>query len=156
VNVTATLFAQVITFAVLVWFLNRFLWGPLTQMMADRNKRIADGLAAAERGQHERELAEQRAREILKEAKQQASQFISQAQKRATEIVEEAKDQARDEGSRMLVAARAELEQEVSRAKDDMRGRVVQLALAGAEKVLEREIDAAQHDRLLKTLAAEL
>lgn len=155
-NVTATLFGQMITFAILVWFLNRFLWGPLTQMMADRNKRIADGLAAATRGQRERELAAQHAKEVLQEAKQQAAEIITQAQKRAAGIIEEAKEQAREEGNRLLTAAQAEIEQEVVRAKDTLRGQVVHLALVGAQKVLEKEVDAAQHDRLLKQVASQL
>ena len=94
-NVTATLIGQIIVFALLIWFVNRFLWGPLTRVMEDRKKRIADGLAAAERGKHEQELAAQHAADVLKEAKDKAAEIIAQAQKRASEIVEEAKDTAR-------------------------------------------------------------
>lgn len=155
-NVTATLIAQIATFAVLVWFINAFLWGPMTKMMEDRRKRIADGLAAAERGKHEQELAEQRAKEVIHEAKQQAADILAQAQKRANEIVEEAKANARNEGDRLLAAANAEIEQEVYRAKEQLRGQVVSIAVAGAAKVLSREIDAKAHDALLKDLVAQI
>ncbi len=140
-NMTATLIGQILTFAALVWFINRFLWGPLTRMMADRSKRIADGLAAAERGQHEQELAEKRAMEVLHGAKGQAAEIISQAQRRAGEIIEEAKNDARGEGERLLQAARAEIDQEVNRAREQLRSQVASLAVAGAERVLAREID---------------
>jgi F-type H+-transporting ATPase subunit b len=145
-----------ITFAVLVWFINRFLWGPLTQMMEDRKKRIADGLAAAERGKHEQELAEKRATEVIHEAKEKAAEIIAQAQKRGNEIVEEAKEQARAEGDRLKAAAEAEIEQEVNRAKEHLRGQVVTLAVAGAGKVLKREIDEKANDDLLKDLVAQI
>ncbi|HKK06611.1 MAG TPA: F0F1 ATP synthase subunit B [Gammaproteobacteria bacterium] len=155
-NVTATLFGQIIVFALLIWFINRFLWGPLTGVMEARKKRIADGLAAAERGKHEQELAEQRAAEVLHEAKGRASEIINQAQKRANEIVEEAKDNARAEAERLVAAANAEIEQETNRAREELRGQVVELAVAGASKVLKREVDAKAHDELLKDLVAQM
>ena len=155
-NVTATLFGQIIVFALLIWFINRFLWGPLTGVMEARKKRIADGLAAAERGKHEQELAEQRAEEVLHEAKGRASEIINQAQKRANEIVEEAKDNARAEAERLVAAAHAEIEQETNRAREQLRGQVVDLAVAGASKVLKREVDAKAHDELLKDLVAQM
>jgi F-type H+-transporting ATPase subunit b len=156
VNVTATLIGQIVTFAVLVWFIQRFLWGPLTALMEDRKKRIADGLAAAERGQHEQQLAEERAKEALHAAKEQAAGIIAQAQKRAAEIVDEAKDEARSEGERLLAAARAEIDHEYNQAKEQLRAQVVSLAVAGAEKVLEQEIDAQTHTAMLDKLAAEI
>lgn len=155
-NVTATLFGQIIVFALLIWFVNRFLWGPLTTVMEQRKKRIADGLAAAERGKHEQELAEQRAAEKLKEAKEKAAEIIAQAQKRASEIIEESKDTARAEGERLIAAANAEIEQEANRAREELRGKVVSLAVAGAGKVLKREVDAKVHDELLRDLAGQL
>lgn len=155
-NVTATLIGQMLTFAVLVWFINRFLWEPLTQMMEDRKQRIADGLAAAERGKHEQELAEQRATEVLREAKEKASEIIAQAQKRGNEIIEEAKDMARTEGERIVTAANAEIEQEVNRAKEHLRGQVVSIAVAGASRVLSKEIDDKAHEDLLKDLVAQV
>lgn len=155
-NITATLIGQVVTFLILVWFIKRFLWGPLIQMLEDRRQRIADGLAAGERGRHEQELAEKRAAERLHEAKQQAQEIIAQAERRATEIVEEAKNQARKEGERLLEAAQAEIEQEVNRAREGLRGQVVSLAVAGAGRVLKREIDAKAHDELLNELVGNL
>ncbi len=155
-NVTATLIGQMLTFFVLVWFVWRFLWDPMTQMMEDRKKRIADGLAAAERGKHEQELAEQRAKEVIHEAKDKAAEILAQAQKRASEIVEEAKDAARAEGDRLKAAAHAEIDQEVNRAKEHLRGQVVTLAVAGASKVLSKEIDEKSQDALLQDLVAQI
>lgn len=155
-NITLTLIAQILTFGLLVWFIKAKLWGPLTKMLEDRKARIADGLAAAERGRHEQELAEKRAQEHLREAKQQAGEIISQAQKRATEIMEDAKTEALAEGRRIKAAAEAELGQEVSRAREQLRGEVVQLAVVGAGRVLEREVDASAHEKALEDLVAQI
>lgn len=155
-NVTATLFIQIFTFALFVWFCMHFIWRPLSRMMDERTKRIADGLAAAERGQHEHDLAEKRASEILDEAKQQTAEILSQAQKRADEIVEEAKDEARGEGERLMTAARAEIGQEVNRAKEQLREQVASIAVAGAERVLQREIDEKAHSEILKELVTQI
>ncbi|GAB4360659.1 F0F1 ATP synthase subunit B [Thioalbus denitrificans] len=155
-NFNATLIGQSIAFFVFVWFCMKFVWPPIMQALNDRKTKIADGLAAAERGLKERELAENHAKEVLVEAKRQAAEIISQAQKRGNEIVEEAKGQARDEGQRLLEAARSEIGQEMSRARDELRGQVVQLAVVGARKVLEKEVNAADHERLLKDVAAQL
>jgi F-type H+-transporting ATPase subunit b len=156
VSITITLFGQILTFIVLVWFIQKFLWVPITQMMETRSKRIADGLAAGERGKHELELAEQRAAERLREAKQDASDIIVAANKRATEIVEEAKEQGRVEGQRQIEAAVAEIEQEANRVKEELRRHFVDLTLASAEKILEREIDAAAHDEFLNKMLKKL
>lgn len=155
-NITATLFGQIATFAIFVWFTMRFVWKPLTRVMDERNKRIADGLAAAERGQHEQELAEKRAAETLHAAKQQAAEILGQAQKRASEIVEESKGEARSEGERLIEAARAEIDQEINRAKEQLRGQVASIAVAGAERVLKREIDAQAHSDILSDLVAQI
>ncbi|MEO6696404.1 MAG: F0F1 ATP synthase subunit B [Gammaproteobacteria bacterium] len=155
-NITVTLFAQMLAFALLIWFVNKLLWGPLTAMMAERQKRIADGLAAAEKGKHEQELAEKRAKELLHTAKMQAAEIMTQAEKRAVEIVEEAKGQGRVEGERILTGARAEIDQELNRAKEALRGQVAAIAVAGAEKILSREIDAKTHGDLLNQLAAQI
>ncbi len=155
-NFNATLIGQSIAFFVFVWFCMKFVWPPIMQALNDRKTKIADGLAAAERGLKERELAENHAKEVLVDAKRQAAEIISQAQKRGNEIVEEAKGQARDEGQRLLEAARSEIGQEMSRARDELRGQVVQLAVVGARKVLEKEVNAADHERLLKDVAAQL
>ncbi|MBI3344537.1 MAG: F0F1 ATP synthase subunit B [Gammaproteobacteria bacterium] len=155
-NITVTLFAQMVAFALLIWFVNKFLWGPLTAMMEARQKRIADGLAAAEKGKHEQELAEKRAKDLLLAAKNQAAEIISQAEKRASEIVEESKGQGRAEGERIIVGARAEITQELNRAKEALRGQVVSIAIAGAEKILAREIDPKTHGDLLNQLTARI
>ncbi|MEE8055628.1 MAG: F0F1 ATP synthase subunit B [Gammaproteobacteria bacterium] len=152
----ATLVGQLMTFAVLVWFINRFLWDPITGMLENRTKRIADGLAAAEKGRHELELAEKRAVEYIKKAKEQANEIISQAQKRASEIVEEAKEDARGEGERLLVAARAEIGREMQQAREQLKGEVAGLAVTGAEQILLREVDQAAHKDILDKLSAQL
>jgi F-type H+-transporting ATPase subunit b len=155
-NMNATLIGQSIAFFVFVWFCLKFIWPPLINALNERRKTIADGLAAAERGQHEQELAQKRAAEVLHEAKQQASEIIGRAEKRANEIVEEAKGDAKQEGNRILTAAQAEIDQEVHRAREALRAQVVSIALAGAEKVLEKEIDADAHGELLNKLVAEI
>ena len=155
-NITVTLLAQMIAFALLIWFVNKVMWGPLSGIMEARQKRIADGLAAAEKGKHEEELAKKKAVEVLKEAKAQAAEVVAQGQKRASEIIEEAKETARAEGDRIVTAANAEIEREINQAKEALRAQVASIAIAGAEKVLKREIDAKSHDALLSDLAAEI
>ena len=155
-NINATLLGQAITFAILIWFTMKFVWPPLMAAMAERAKTIADGLAAAERGKHDLELAEKRAAEILRQGKEKASEIIAASEKRATEIVEEAKSNARTEGDRILVAAKADIDQEVFRAKEQLRTQVTAVALAGAGKILGREIDAKAHNDLLDKLVAEI
>jgi len=156
VNITATLIAQIIAFVALIWFVNKFLWGPMSTLMADRQKRIADGLSAAEKGKHELELAEKRATDALKEAKSQASEILVQAEKRGTEIIEEAKDKARQEGDRIITAANAEIEQEANRAKEEIRGKVAEISVAAAAKIIGREVDAKAHEKLIKDLATQI
>lgn len=155
-NFTATLLGQMITFAVLVLFVKGVLWQPMLRMLDERKKRIADGLAAAERGLREKELGEKRAMEILHEAHEKANELIALAQKRTAEIIEEAKDAGRAEGGRMIAAARAEIEQEANRTRERLRQEVVALALKGAEQVLGREVDADQHRAMLDRLVADL
>ena len=155
-NITVTLFGQIAAFVLLIWFVNKLLWGPLTNLLAERQKKIADGLAAAEKGKHELELSERRAKESLHEARSQAADILAQAEKRANEIVEEAKGNARNEGERLITAAHAEIEQEVNRAKEQLRGQVAAIAIAGASKILSREIDANTHNDLLKELATQI
>jgi len=155
-NINLTLIGQSITFALFVWFCMKFIWPPLMGALEARRKEIADGLAAAERGQHEQELAEKRAAEYIKEAKGQASDIISQAQKRASEIVEEAKGDAKTEADRIVTGANAEIEQETNRAREQLRQEVVTLAIVGAEKVLKREVDKDAHASTLSDLATQL
>lgn len=155
-NVTLTLIGQVIVFSVLVWFIKGVLWEPMLKVLEDRKGRIADGLAAAEKGKHEEELAREKALGELKKAKAEAAEIIAQAQKRASEIVDEAKHSAIEEQNRVKAAAKAEIEQEVSRAREDLRSQVASLAISGAEKILGKEIDAAAHAKALDELAAQI
>ena len=155
-NINLTLIGQTITFFVFVWFCMKFVWPPVMNALNERKQKIADGLAAAEKGKHDEELAKERAVEELKKAKAQAQEIINGAEKRASQIVEEAKDTARAEGDRLLAAANAEIEQEVNRARENLRGEVVTLAVAGAGRVLKREIDEKANEDLLKDLVAQL
>ncbi len=155
-NINLTLIGQSITFALFVWFCMKYVWPPIIAALDERKTKIADGLAAAEKGQHEEELAKQRAVETLKQAKSDAGEILAGAQKRASEIVEEAKDNARGEADRIVQSANAEIEQEVNRAREELRGQVVSLAVAGASKVLKREVDAKANEDLLKDLVAQL
>jgi len=155
-NINLTLIGQSITFALFVWFCMKYVWPPIMAALDERKTKIADGLAAAEKGQHEEELAKQRATEILKKAKDEAGDILAGAQKRASEIVEEAKDTARTEADRIVHSANAEIEQEVNRAREELRGKVVSLAVAGAGKVLKREVDAKANEDLLKDLVSQL
>ncbi len=155
-NINATLIGQAIAFFLFVVFCMKYVWPPILQALEERKKKIADGLAAAEHGKHEQALAEERAKDLLREAKEQAGEIITRADKRASEIVDEAKGDARAEGDRLIVAAQAEIDQEVNRVREDLRGQVVAIALAGAGKVLEREVDETTHAELLNKLAAEI
>ncbi len=155
-NINATLIGQSIAFFVFVWFVMKYVWPPLLNVLNERKKTIADGLAAAERGKHQQELAEKHAAEVIHEAKQQAAEIISRAEKRASEIVEEAKDTARAEGERLVTAANAEIAQEVTRAKEQLRGQVVSISVAAASRILKREINEQSQDELIKDLVAQI
>lgn len=155
-NINLTLIGQSVVFAVFVWFCMKFIWPPIMHALEERRKKIADGLAAAERGQHEQKLAEERAKQALHEAKKQAGEIIALAQKRASEVVDGAKGTAREEGERIKQAAQAEIEQEVHRAKEQLRKQVSTIAVAGAERVLKREIDAKAHAQALDDLVAQI
>ncbi|HHM04140.1 MAG TPA: F0F1 ATP synthase subunit B [Gammaproteobacteria bacterium] len=155
-NITATLIGQIAAFVLLIWFVNKVLWGPVTKLLEDRQKRIADGLSAAEKGKHELALAEEHAKEALRNAKSQAADILAQAEKRGAEIIEEAKVSAREEGERLIAAAKADIEREVNQAREQLRGQVAELAVLGAQQILKREIDAKAHDDLVKSLVAQL
>ncbi len=155
-NINATMIGQSLTFFVFVVFCMKFVWPPIMQALNDRTKKIADGIAAAERGLNEQVLAENKARESLHEAKQQAGEIINQAQKRASEIVDEAKNDAKIEGDRLVTAAKAELDQEVNRAREQLRAQVSSIAVAGASRVLEREIDEQAHSGMLDDLVSQI
>ncbi|MEX0960943.1 MAG: F0F1 ATP synthase subunit B [Burkholderiales bacterium] len=155
-NINATLLGHAIWFGVFIWLTMKYIWPPLARAMQERQKQIADGLAAAERGKQDLELAAKRAAEVLQEAREQATEIVSQAERRATAAVEESKDTARAEGERIVAAAKAEIEQEVNRAKEQLRAQVAVLAVTGAEKILRREVDAKAHAQLLQSIEAEL
>lgn len=155
-NINFTLISQAIAFSVFIWFTVKFVWPPLLRAIEERQKTIADGLAAGERGRHELELASQRSSDVLKEAKQRASEIILQAEKRASEIVEEAKKAAKEEGDRIVAGAKADIEHEMFSAKETLRQHVAELAVAGAAKILRREVDAKAHADLLVTIQEDL
>ncbi len=155
-NINFTLISQAIAFSVFIWFTVKYVWPPLLRAIEERQKTIADGLAAGERGRHELELASQRSSEVLKEAKQRASEIVAQAEKRASEIVEEAKRTAKEEGDRIIVGAKADIEHEMFGAKEVLRQHVAQLAIAGAAKILRREVDAKVHADMLSSIGEDL
>ena len=155
-NINATLIGQSIAFFLFVWFCMKFIWPPLTQALEDRKRTIADGLAAAEKGKRELELGEKRALETIHQAKQNAAEIIALAEKRAAEIADEAKTHARVEAERIVAAARADIEQEVNRAKEQLRLAVSELAVIGAARILEKEVDAKTHAKLLEAVVNQL
>jgi F-type H+-transporting ATPase subunit b len=155
-NINLTLFGQMVSFAVFVWFTMKFVWPPIVKAMEERKARIADGLAAAERGQHEQELAEKRATEALHKAKQQAADIKANAEKQAAMIIEEARDKAKEEGKRQLAAAQAEIEQAANKAREVLRARVAELAVLGAEKILRKEINAEAHKDIVESVANQI
>ena len=155
-NINLTLFGQTVTFIVFVWFCLKFIWPHIMKAIDDRKTRIADGLAAGERGRHEQELAEQRAVEVTREAKDQAKEILALAHKRGDEIVDDAKGDGRAEGERMLRAAEAEMEQQMNKAREQLRADVVKLALQGAQQVLGRDVDEKTHAEQLNRLAEQL
>ena len=155
-NINLTLIGQMIAFVCFVMFCMKYVWPPILAAMAEREKKIADGLAAADRASHDLELAQEKAVERLKEAKQEAAGIIDAANKRGIQLVEEAKASAVVEADRVKAAAQAEIEQETNRAREQLRGQVAALALAGAEKVLGATIDQKAHAELVDKLAAEL
>ena len=152
----ATIWGQTIAMIVFVWFTMKYVWPPLEAAISERQKKIADGLAASEKGQHELELAQKAATDKLREAKEQAAQLLDQAKKRHSEIVEQAKEDARSEAEKIMNGARAEIEQEINRAREQLRSQVATLVVSGAEKILERNIDAQAQDDIVDKLVAEL
>ncbi len=155
-DITFTLIAQALTFAILIWFTAKFIWPPLMSAIENRQKTIADGLAAAERGKHDLDLAAKRSAELLREAKEKAADILAAGDKRASEIIEAAKVQAKVEADRIIAGATAEIEQETFRAKEQLRSQVSAIALAGAAKILGREVDSKAHNDLLDKLVAEM
>jgi F-type H+-transporting ATPase subunit b len=155
-NINLSLFAQALTFALFIWFTVRFIWPPLLRAIEQRQKQIAEGLEAAERGKLDLEQASKRTAELLRDARQQAQDILGQADKRAAEMIEEAKVAAKTEGERLVTGAKAEIEQEISRAKEMLRAQVAALAIAGAEQILKREVDAKAHADLLRSVETQL
>lgn len=155
-NLNATLFAQFVVFFILAWFTMKFVWPPLMKALDERAEKIANGLAAAEKGKAEMAAAEKRVQAELASAKDEGLKRIGDAEKRAAAIIEEAKKTAADEAARIVAAAKADAEQQLTQAREALRGQVATLAVAGAEQILKREVNAAAHADLLNQLKAEL
>jgi F-type H+-transporting ATPase subunit b len=156
VNLNYTLVGQMIFFAGFVLFCMKYIWPPIMGAMTEREKKIADGLAAAERASKDLELAQKKAGQSLTEAKAQAAELIDQANKRSSQIIDEAKLTARQEGARLITAAKAEIEQEKNHVIEALRKEVASVVIAGAEKILGSTIDASKHSEMLDKLAAEI
>jgi len=155
-NINFTLFAQAIVFAAFIWFTVRFIWPPLLRAIEARQKQIADGLAAAEQGKKSLEVSSKQADQAIQEARARAAEIISHAEKRGGEVVEQAKNAAKAEGDREKAAAKADIQQEAARAREQLREQVAALAIAGAEKILRREVDAKAHGDLLNEIKKQL
>ena len=155
-NFNATLIGQSIAFIFFIWFTMKYVWPPIMAAVAEREKKIADGLEAAERSKKDLELAQNKVAEELRDAKTQAAEIIDDAKKRGQQIVEEAKQKAIQEADRQKAAAEAEIEQQLNRAKEELRSKVAGLAMFGAEKVLQASIDQQAHSKLVDELATQL
>ena len=155
-NLNLSMIAQAITFAAFIWFTVKFVWPPMLRAIEARQKTIADGLAAAEQGKRSLETSSKQADEEIRRARERAAEIIAQAEKRTAQMIEEAKNAAKEEGNREKAAAKAEIEQEVTRAREQLRDRLASLAVAGAEKILRREVDAKAHGDLLESIKRQL
>jgi F-type H+-transporting ATPase subunit b len=156
VNINLTLVIQMVVFALLIWFTMKVIWPPILGLMEARSKKIALGLAAAEKGQQDFAKAEERAEGVITEARVRANEIIDQAQRRSNDMVEAARVKALEEGERLVAAARSQIELATTRAREDLRKEVAQLAVNSASKLLGREIDAGAHADLLGALAKEI
>jgi F-type H+-transporting ATPase subunit b len=155
-NINVTLFAQALTFALFIWFSAKVVWPFMLRAIETRQKTIADGLAAAEQGRRSLEASTRQADETVREARSRAAEILAQAEKRAAQLVDEARNAAKEEGNREKAAAQAEIDQAVTRAREQLRDRVAALAVAGAEKILRREVDAKAHADLLESIKRQL
>jgi F-type H+-transporting ATPase subunit b len=155
-NLNLTLFAQALVFAAFIWFTVKLIWPHMLRAIEARQKTIADGLAAAEQGRRSLETSSRQADETVAQARGRAVEILAQAEKRAAQLVDEARGAAKEEGNREKAAARAEIEQEVTRAREQLRDHVASLAVAGAEKILRREIDVKAHADLLDSIKRQL
>jgi F-type H+-transporting ATPase subunit b len=156
VNLNATLIAQMVVFFILAWFTMKFVWPPIMKALDERATKIAEGLAAAERGRQSLDLAAKHSAETMREGKEKVAEVIAQADKRALQIIEDAKVQARFEAEKIVAGAQADIEQAAARAREALRERVAELAVAGAEKILRREVDASAHADMLAAIKQEL
>lgn len=155
-NINLTLFAQALVFAAFIWFTAKLIWPFMLRAIETRQKTIADGLAAAEQGRRSLELSSREADEAVRQARDRAGEILAQAEKRAAQLIDEARTAAKEEGGREKAAAKAEIEQEVTRAREQLRDHVASLAVAGAEKILRREVDAKAHADLLEAIKRQL
>jgi F-type H+-transporting ATPase subunit b len=155
-NINITLFAQAAVFAAFIWLTVKFVWPPLLRAIETRQKQIADGLAAAEQGKKSLEVSAKQAEQAISEARGRAAEIVAQAEKRGAQLVEEAKNAAKAEGDREKAAAKADIQQEAQRAREQLREQVAALAVAGAEKILKREVDAKAHADLLNGIKSQL
>jgi F-type H+-transporting ATPase subunit b len=155
-NLNATLFAQAAVFALFIWITVKFIWPHMLNIIETRQKTIADGLAAAEQGKRSLELSTRQADEEIKKARDRAAELLTQAEKRSAQMIEEARNAAKEEGNREKAAAKAEIEQQVTRAREQLRDQVASLAVAGAEKILRREVDQKAHSDLLDSIKKQL
>jgi len=155
-NFNLTLITQALVFAAFIWFTVKFVWPPLLRAIETRQKTIADGLAAAEQGRKALEVSTKQADESISQARSRAAEVITQAEKRAAQMIEEARNAAKEEGNREKAAAKAEIEQQVTRAREQLRDQVASLAVAGAEKILRREVDSKAHADLLDSIKRQL
>lgn len=155
-NINATLIGQLIAFAVFVVFCMKYVWPPLMKAIEDRQKQIADGLAASERAEKDLELAQASAKDQLKEAKAQAAEIIEQAKKRANQLVDEETQKGHAEREKIIAQGHAEIEAERNRLKEELRKQVAALAVAGAQRILQREIDAKAQNDIVEKLVDEL
>jgi F-type H+-transporting ATPase subunit b len=151
-----TLIAQAVAFALFIWFTIKFVWPPMQRAIEARQKQVADGLAAAEQGKKSLEASSKQADRAIQEARARAAEIIAQAEKRGGEVVEEAKTAAKAEGDREKAAAKADIQQEAARAREQLREQVAALAVAGAERILRREVDAKAHADLLDGIKRQL
>jgi F-type H+-transporting ATPase subunit b len=155
-NLNFTMVAEIIAFALFIWFCMKVVWPPLLRAIETRQKTIADGLAEAERGRSSLADAQKQTEVILKDARTRAQEIVAVAEKSATLRIEESKSQAKSEGERLVTAAKAQITQEVQSAKQQLREQVATLAVSGAEKILRREVDAKAHADMLNQLKAQL
>ena len=155
-NLNATLFAQIVVFFILAWFTMKFVWPPIMKALDERATKIAEGLAAAERGRLSLDLASKNATETVREGKEKVAELIAQAEKRSQQLIEAAKVQAKIEANMVVAGAKAEIDQEAARVKESLRERVAELAVAGAERILRREIDVKVHADILLAIEQDL